>query len=231
MKMKLIGAIAGLTLSAFAYAETSPTAQGKTTLRLNGGVAPTTIKADGLGKTTKNSKFAELQVGHFFQDNLEFFGEISRFVAKGKSKTVHFDAFENGSFSFPSSDLSIRFKDAKSTGFYLGSRYHFPTETRFTPYIGAKAGFIHHEAQRAAFALDSSTGPLLRANGNAFKAENKLSAGVLAGVDFNVTENTSIGVGIEHIVSGKRKDVDGVNSTGLVRYTPIFASVKYSFDM
>lgn len=98
--------------------------------------------------------------------------------------------------------------------------YDFENETDFTPYVGTRISY-----NKASIKSESNYG-----DGTTYSAkvsDKKVGYGVLAGIDYKITDNLTMGAQIEHNHLGKFQ-FDGEEKIKVIQFG-VSASIRYSF--
>ncbi|MDP1724366.1 MAG: hypothetical protein Q8L85_06660 [Alphaproteobacteria bacterium] len=196
--------------------------EGQWTLTARAGIAPSASNRKGRAKVTfvnsvtggvihththdvhhHNTPFtAGVDLGYVPMDNVEVFFNFD-FATSSGSKNRH----TRRSISDPAGTIyvSTRYKqdDFNSYGFYLGGRYFFDLNCRFSPFIGGKLGVLNrqHGKDRVRVVITQTSSTLLDASYRAHhnKDSTGFSAGVQAGLDYCVNDPVSLFVMAEAI--------------------------------
>jgi hypothetical protein len=189
---------------------------------------------------------AGVDLGYVPMDNVEAFFNFD-FATSSGSKNHR----TRRSISDPAGTiyLSTRHKhDAfNSYGFYLGGRYFFDLDCKFSPFIGGKLGVLnrHHGKHRVRVHITQNGSELLDASFRTHHNKNStgFSAGIQAGLDYCVSDPVSLFVMAEAIgttrssthkhdrhvftdVHGNRLYARATRSSGGTFAFPITAGIK-----
>lgn len=99
--------------------------------------------------------------------------------------------------------------------------YDFENETDFTPYVGARISY-----NKASIKSESNYG-----DGTAYSAkvsDKKVGYGALAGIDYKITENLTMGAQIEYNHLGKFQFVEGEEKVKANQFG-VSTSIRYTF--
>jgi outer membrane protein W len=227
--------------------------EGQWTFTARAGIAPTVYgKQARSTHTISNSTFKEsysvkehglpfttgVDVGYAVMDNVEGFFNFDYSTASGKKRRAitHSITFAGNTDVRTTSYKQGNFN---SYGFYLGGRYFFDLDCKFSPFIGAKLGLLyrthgkHTVTDRHTYngifdSADTYKTPL-------FKNSTAFSAGLQLGADYRVAEQVSLFVMSEVIGSTKPKTNKNRNAVytyphGNVLYSKVTRSPGASFS-
>lgn len=195
--------------------------EGQWTITARAGIAPTShnrkarVRQTFINGTTNNTLYintydvhhhntpftASIDLGYVPMDNVEAFFNFDFATASTSRRHVV------NSISDPAGTINVstRYKpdDFNSYGFYLGGRYFFDVDSRFSPFLGAKLGILtrSHGKHRVSTIATQNGVDILDAHYKAHHNRDStgFSGGVQAGLDYCVNDPVSLFVMAEAI--------------------------------
>ncbi|MDP1724368.1 MAG: hypothetical protein Q8L85_06670 [Alphaproteobacteria bacterium] len=141
------------------------------------------VKSNSLPFTTG------FDVGYAVMDNVEAFFNFDYTHASGSSKTI------DNKFDGITSISKYKQGNFNSYGFYLGGRYFFDLDCKFSPFVGAKLGLIHRTHGKHSI-IDTNIiygiTSIERYNAPLYKNSTGFSAGLQLGGDYCLNEQVSL---------------------------------------
>ena len=204
--------------------------EGQWTLTARAGIAPSSSNRKGHTKMTfidattgsiigthshrttlRNTSFtAGVDLGYVPMDNVETFFNFD-FATSG-SKNGHAYPAVNTPTGPIQGSIHYKQDNFYSYGFYLGSRYFFDLDCKFSPFIGAKLGVLNHQhgKHKIRVRITQNNNELLNVRYQTHHNKNstRFSGGFQLGADYCVSDPVSLFIMAEAIgttKSNKRK--------------------------
>ena len=193
----------------------------------------------GFGKLHGLPFATGFDIGYAIQDNVELFFNFDWNTAGGKKKTVNVETFPA---TLNSIKTSSKYKQGSynSLGFYVGGRYYFDMDSKFSPFLGAKLGLQHRSHGKHKLAdTTTTTAGVTTTNyypASFVKNSTGFSGGLQFGMDYKVTDQVSLNWMAEVIGSTSEKANTKANqayrnaTTGSTTFTKVTRSPKSNFS-